>query len=156
MQCHAAIDRAWNVDVHARLEQLVFVQGGAQVRSDAVPAAPADACGIETLGCVSYQLYPEVGVRRLDVFGGGGAHSFGDVAGLQLGVDFLACPAVECGRLLAAKARVPGVYGEVPCPPDGAGVLGGERFGGGLGVSRSLLLLSWWWWLHGVRGVSAF
>ena len=45
MQCHAAVKRAWNVDVRAVLEQLVFVQGGLQVMSDAVPAVPADACG---------------------------------------------------------------------------------------------------------------
>lgn len=131
MQGDAAVNRAWNVDVRAVLEQLVFVQGGTQVRSDAVPAVPADAGGFEALFCVGYQLYPEVGVRSLDVFGCGGAHDVGDIAWVQLGVDFLACPAVECGCLLAAEARVSGVDGEVPCPPDGAGVLCGKRFGGG-------------------------
>ena len=80
---------------------------------------------------MSDEFGPEVGVCRLDVFGCGGAHGVGDVAGVQLGVDFLACPAVERGCLLAAEARVPVVDGEVPCPPDGSGVLCGERFGGG-------------------------
>ena len=114
MQCHAAVNRAWDVDVRAVLEQLVFVQGGSQVRSDAVPAVPADASCVQALVRVSNELYPEVGVCRLDVFGCGSAHSAGDVAGLQLGVDFLACPAVERGCLLTAEARVSGVYGEVP------------------------------------------
>ena len=118
------------MDVRAVLEQLVFVQGGSQVRSEDVPAVPADAGGFEALFCVGYQLYPEVGVCRLDVFGCGGAHGVGDVAGLQLGVDFLACPAVKCRCLLAAKARVSVVDGDVPHPPDGAGVLCGKRFGG--------------------------
>ena len=131
MQCHAAVNGAWNVDVHARLEQLVFVQGGSQLRPDAVPAVPADAGGVQALGRVSYQLHPEIRVRSLDVFGCGGTHGAGDVVGVQLRVDFLACPAVECGRLLTAEARVSVVDGEVPCPPDGAGVLCGERFGGG-------------------------
>lgn len=141
MQCHAAIDRTWNVDVHAVLEQLVFVQGGSQVRSDTVPAvAPVDSGYLQALVRVGYQLCPEVGVCRLDVFGCGSAHGVGDVGTVELCVDFLACPAVECGCFLAAKARVSVVDGEVPCPPDGAGVLCGERFGGGLGVSRSLVL----------------
>lgn len=131
MQCHAAIDRAWDVDVHAVLEQLVFVQGGSQVRSDTVPAVPANTGGVQALVRVSNEFRPEVGVCRLDVFGCGGAHDVGDIAWVQLGVDFLACPAVKCGCLLAAEARVSGVDGEVPCPPDGAGVLCGERFGGG-------------------------
>ena len=130
MQGDAAVNGAWNVDVRARLEQLVFVQGGSQVRSDAVPAVPADSGGVQALVRVSNELYPEVGVRRLDVFGCGSAHSAGDIAGLQLRVDFLACPAVERGCLLAAKTRVSVVDGEVPCPPDGSGVLCGERFGG--------------------------
>ena len=99
MQGDAAINRAGNVDVHAVLEQLVFVQGGSQVRSDTVPAVPADSGCLQALVRVGNELYPEVGVCRLDVFGCGGAHSFGDVAGVQLGVDFLACPAVECGCL---------------------------------------------------------
>lgn len=140
MQGDAAINRAGNVNVHAVLEQLVFVQGGSQVRSDDVPAVPADAGGVQALVRVSDQLRPEVRVCRLDVFGCGGAHGAGDVAGLELCVDFLACPAVERGCLLAAQARVSVVGGEVPCPPDGAGVLCGKRFGGGLGVSRSLVL----------------
>ena len=131
MQGDAAVNRAWDVDVRAVLEQLVFVQGGSQVRSDDVPAVPADSGGIQALVRVGYQLYPEVGVCRLDVLGCGATHSAGDIAGLQLGVDFLACPAVECGCLLAAEAWVSGVYGEVPRPPDGSGVLCGERFGGG-------------------------
>lgn len=118
------------MDVRAVIEQLVFVQGGSQVRSDAVPAAPADACGIEALVRVGNELYPEVGVCRLDVFGCGGAHDVGDVGAVQLCVDFLARPAMERGCLLAAKARVSVVDGEVPCPPDGSGVLCGERFGG--------------------------
>ena len=118
------------MDVRAVLEQLVFVQGGSQVRSDAVPVVPADASCVQALVRVSNEFYPEVGVCRLDVFGCGGAHDVGDIAWVQLGVDFLACPAMECGCLLAAEARVPVVDGEVPCPPDGAGVLFGERFGG--------------------------
>ena len=120
MQCHAAVNRAWDVDVRAVLEQLVFVQGGSQVRSEDVPAVPTDAGGIQALVRVSNELYPEVGVRCLDVLGCGSAHSAGDIAGVQLRVDFLACPAVKCRCLLAAKARVSGVDGEVPCPPDGA------------------------------------
>ena len=140
MQCHAAVNRAWNVDVRAVLEQLVFVQGGSQVRSDAVPACPTDAGGVQALVRVGNELRPEVGVCRLDVFGCGSAHGAGDVAGVQLRIDFLACPTMERGCLLTAEARVSVVDGEVPCPPDGAGVLCGERFGGGLGVSRSLVL----------------
>lgn len=62
MQGDAAIDRAGNVDVHAVLEQLVFVQGGPQVRSDDVPAVPADAGGGQALVRVSDELRPEVGV----------------------------------------------------------------------------------------------
>lgn len=140
MQGDTAIDRAVNVDVRAVLEQLVFVQGGSQVRSDDVPAVPADAGGVQALVRVSDELRPEVGVCSLDVFGCGATHSGGDVAGLELCVDFLACPTVKCRCLLTAKTRVSGVDGEVPCPPEGAGVLEGERFGGGFGVSRSLVL----------------
>ena len=131
MQGDAAINRAGDVDVHAVLEQLVFVQVGPQVRSDDEPAVPADAGGFQALVRVSDEFGPEVGVCRLDVFGCGSAHGAGNVAGGQLGVDFLTCPAVERGRLLAAEARVSVVDGDVPCPPDGAGVLEGERFGGG-------------------------
>lgn len=131
MQGDAAINRAGNVNVHAVVEQLVFVQGGSQVRSDAVPAVPADASCVQALVRVGNELYPEVGVCRLDVFGCGGAHDVGDIAWVQLLVDFLACPAMERGCLLAAKARVSGMDGEVPCPSDGSGVLCGERFGGG-------------------------
>ena len=104
MQCHAAVNRAWNVDVRAVLEQLVFVQGGSQVRSEDVPAVPADACGVQALVRVGNEFRPEVGVCRLDVFGCGGAHGVGDVTGVQLGVDFLACPAVKCRCLLVTGA----------------------------------------------------
>lgn len=131
MQGDAAINGTGDVDVHAVLEQLVFVQGGSQVRSDEEPAVPADAGGAQAFVRVSDQLGPEVGVCCLDVFGCGTAHGAGNLAGVQLCVDFLARPAVERGRLLAAKTRVSGVDGEVPCPPEGAGVLEGERFGGG-------------------------
>ena len=114
-----------------------------QVRSEDVPAAPADAGGIEALVRVSDELRPEVGVCSLDVLSCGGAHSAGDVAGLQLGVDFLACPAVERGRLLTAEARVSGVDGEVPCPPRWFGRALWRalrrKLRRGLGVSRSLL-----------------
>lgn len=106
MQCHAAVNRAWDVDVRAVLEQLVFVQGGSQVRSDDVPAVPADASGVQALVRVGYQLYPEVGVRSLDVFGCGSAHGAGDIAGLQLRVDFLARPAMERGsRVCTVRCR---------------------------------------------------
>lgn len=111
MQCHAAVNRAGDVDVRAVLEQLVFVQGGSQVRSDAVPACPADAGGVQALVRVGNEFRPEVGVCRLDVLGCGSAHSAGDGAGLQLGVDFLACPAMERGCLLTAKAGVSGMGG---------------------------------------------
>ena len=121
MQCHAAINRAGDVNVRAVLEQLVFVQGGSQVRSDDEPAVPADASGVQALVRVSDELYPEVGVRSLDVFGCGGAHDVGDIAWVQLCVDFLTCPTVKCRCLLAAKTRVSVVDGEVPCPPDGSG-----------------------------------
>jgi len=131
MQGDAAINRAGDVYIRAVLEQLVFVQGGSQVRSKVVPAVPTDARGIQALVRVSDELRPEVRVCRLDVLGCGTAHSGGDVAGLELCVDFLACPAVERGCLLAAKTRVSVMDGEVPCPPEGPGVLRGERFGGG-------------------------
>lgn len=65
MQCHAAVNRAWDVDVRAVLEQLVFVQGGSQVRSDTVPAVPANTGGIEALVRVSNELYQKSGCAVL-------------------------------------------------------------------------------------------